>query len=49
MIAETPLVKNLENKEYMNILLQGKNTLSECFAEIDHEVFQKEFEKHATT
>jgi len=43
--AEAATIQNLENKKYMNILLKGKNTLSECFAEIDHEVFQKEFEK----
>ena len=29
MIAETPIVKNLENKKYMNILLKGKNTLTQ--------------------
>ncbi len=35
MIAETPLVKNLENPEYMKILLQDKKSLAECFAKID--------------
>lgn len=45
MIAETPLVKNLENPEYMDILLGNKKSLKECFAEIDHTVLQKEFEK----
>ncbi len=35
MIAETPLVKNLENPEYMKILLKDKKTIAECFAEID--------------
>ena len=45
MIAQTPLVKNLENKEYMNILLGDKKALSECFAEIESKIFKEEFEK----
>lgn len=36
MFADTPLVKNLENPEYMKIMLSGKNSLEEKFAEIDH-------------
>ena len=35
MLAETPLVKNLENDAYMRILLDGKPTLEDLFAEID--------------
>lgn len=35
MLAETPLVKNLENRDYMDILLNGKKTLEELFADID--------------
>jgi len=35
MLADTPLVKNLENPEYMRILLNGKESLEELFAEID--------------
>ena len=27
MLADTPLVKNLENREYVNALLDGKATL----------------------
>ncbi len=37
MLPQTPLIKNLENPEYMEILLNGKNTLAERFAEIDDE------------
>jgi len=44
MIAETPLVKNLENTEYMNILLDGKSSLKECFSEIQHKIMLEEFE-----
>lgn len=36
MLADTPLVKNLEKPEYMKILLNGKSTLEELFAEIEH-------------
>jgi hypothetical protein len=35
MLANTPLVKNLQNDEYMKILLSGKSGLEELFAEID--------------
>lgn len=35
MLADTPLVKNLQNDEYMKILLNGKSSLEELFAEID--------------
>jgi hypothetical protein len=35
MLAETPLVKNLENEKYERIILSGHATLSECFAEIE--------------
>ena len=34
MLPDTPLAMNLNNKEYMKILLRGK-TLEERFAEID--------------
>ena len=35
MLPETPLAMNLKNKEYMQILLAGKESLEERFAEID--------------
>jgi len=35
MLADTPLIKNLDNPEYMEILLDGKTNLEELFAEID--------------
>jgi len=35
MLANTPLVKNLKNKNYMKILLNGKSKLEDLFAEID--------------
>ncbi len=34
MLADTPLVKNLENPEYMKILLDGKRNLEELFADL---------------
>ena len=42
MIADTPLVKNLENRQYVDILLDGKATLEERFAEIDIETVRQE-------
>ena len=37
MLADTPLVKNLDNDEYMKILLDGKANLEELFADLDLE------------
>lgn len=36
MFADTPLVKNLDNPDYMRIILNGEKSLKEKFAEIDH-------------
>jgi hypothetical protein len=35
MIADTPLVRNLDNPQYLKVLLNGHATLEECFAQID--------------
>lgn len=43
MLADTPLVKNLENPEYMRILLDGKENLEELFAEMDRNRYTKAF------
>ena len=37
MFADTPLIKNLDNTDYMKVILNGKKSLAEQFAEIDHE------------
>ena len=37
MLPETPLIKNLKNPEYMEILLDGKSNLEELFADLDQE------------
>jgi hypothetical protein len=42
MIADTPLVKNLENKEYMEIILNGKKSLEERFAEVEPEIIKEQ-------
>lgn len=44
MIADTPLVRNLQNTRYLKILLQGQATLEERFAQIDIEPVRKELE-----
>ncbi len=46
MIADTPLIKNLENQNYRSILLNKNNTLEQRFAEIDE---QDVIEKMKTT
>jgi len=34
MLADTPLVKNLDNPDYMEVLLDGKANLEELFSEL---------------
>jgi hypothetical protein len=45
ILAETPLVRNLENPSYMRILLNGKASLEEVFAEVDIDTFREAFRK----
>jgi len=45
MLAETPLVRNLQNPDYMKILLNGKSGIEEVFAEIEIDVLRREFRK----
>jgi len=45
MLAETPLVRNLQNPSYMKILLNGKASLEEVFAEIEIDTLREEFRK----
>jgi hypothetical protein len=45
MLADTPLVKNLSNPQYLTIILNGHNTLEERFAEIDEKLVRQEIKK----
>lgn len=49
MIADTPLVRNLENPAYVKILVNGKRSLEERFAEIDNQLVREEFQKVLAT
>ena len=42
MIADTPLVRNLENPNYLKILLDGQATLEDRFAKIQVQTVRKE-------
>ena len=44
MIADTPLVRNLENPCYLKILLDGQARLEERFAQIDIKTVRKELQ-----
>lgn len=44
-LADTPLVQNLNNSEYMEIILNGCSNLEERFSQIDAHLVQKEMEK----
>jgi hypothetical protein len=46
MLAETPYVKNLGNADYLKIILNGKTTLAERFAEIDSAKVRSALKKH---
>ena len=35
MLTDTPLIKNLDNKEYIEAILDGNDTLEERFEKID--------------
>ena len=43
-LADTPLVQNLKNDEYMDIILNGCSNLAERFSQIDANLVQKEME-----
>lgn len=45
ILSDTPLVKNLENKEYLDIILNGANTLEERFAQIDANIVTNQLKK----
>ena len=44
MIADTPLVRNLQNPRYLQILLHGQATLEDRFAQIDIQTVRKELQ-----
>lgn len=46
MLAEMPYVKNLENVDYLKVVLNGKATLAERFAEINSKDVRKALKKH---
>ena len=43
-LADTPLVQNLKNREYMAIILDGCSSLAERFSQIDISLVRKEME-----
>jgi hypothetical protein len=45
ILAETPLVKNLDHEEYVKIILDGCETLEERFARIESDLAQKALQK----
>ena len=45
IVVSTPLVKNLDNPEYMDIILNGKKSLEETFAEISQKEVMKKMQE----
>jgi len=42
ILAETPLVRNLDNDEYYTIILNGCSTLAERFSQIDDKIVREQ-------
>ena len=45
ILSDTPLVKNLDNEDYLKIILDGCDTLQERFAKIDSNLVVEELER----
>ena len=45
IIADTPLVRNIEKKEYLKIILNGCSTLAERFSQIDDKLVREELKQ----
>ncbi len=45
MLKDTPLVMNLRNKDFMDILLSGKRDLAQRFSDVDAEIVRQEMKK----
>lgn len=45
ILSDTPLVKNLDKEEYLNIILDGCDTLQQRFARIDSNIVVQELNK----
>ncbi|PPA79166.1 MAG: MULE transposase domain protein [ANME-2 cluster archaeon HR1] len=45
ILADTPLVRNLENEEYMDIILNGCATLAERFSRIDDRLIREQLKE----
>lgn len=47
MLADTPLIKNLDNPEYVEIILDGRSSLAERFAQVDIKLVREELKAQA--
>ena len=45
MLKDTPLVMNLREKDFMDILLGGKKSLAQRFPDVDAEIIRKKIKK----
>ena len=49
ILADTPLVRNLENEQYTEIILNGCRTLQERFSQIDAELVREQLKRELKT
>ena len=45
ILADTPLVRNLDNNDYLQIILNGCSTLEERFSQIDYKIVREELKQ----
>jgi hypothetical protein len=45
ILADTPLVRNLENNDYLRIILNGCSTLAERFSQIDDKIVREQLKE----
>jgi len=45
ILSDTPLIKNLDNPEYLKIILNGSRTLEEKFSKIDEQMIHEQLKK----
>ena len=46
IVADTPLIRNLKDEKYMEMILGEKKTIEEVFAEVDIKIIRKKLREH---
>ncbi len=46
IVADTPLIRNLKDEKYMEMILREKEKIEEVFAEVDVKIIRKKLREH---